>query len=192
MEANSKSAAEHLHNTRLENTTSVPADQRQEPISNIPIIATQVSWVGPCVAIVLQLAVAAVIVIFAFAGVWLQHNAESASSISLIPTAVRVSYLTWITVLATLISSFASGQIQTLWLLHILQRPTFKTVTLHERRQTSVLVGQGGLLNKAKAWPIAITFLITGLTTTAIVAGLSLSNDNCEFQLRNLLNNFLR
>ena len=189
MEENSKSAAEQLlHNTRLENPTNEAADQRQMSLSNIPIIVTQVSWIGPSVAIVLQLAVAAVIATFAFVDVWLQHNAETVIQAS-IPNAARVGYITGITVLATLISSFTSGQIQALWLLHILMRPTFKTVTLHERRQTSVLIGQAGLLNKVKAWPISVTFLITGLITTAIVAGLSFSKDNCEFQLRNLLNN---
>jgi len=169
------------HNTKSGiNRSQLSAGREEEPLSNIPTTPIEVSWLGPSFAVILQLVAAAVIAIFAFVGIWLQHDAETFGQPP-IPTAARIGYITGLTVLATLIASFTSGQIRTLWLIYILKRPRSEPLAPRDRRRTSALVGQARLLDKVKAWPISITFLITGLITTAIVAGLSLSDDNCEF-----------
>ena len=154
-------------------------DIEKERFCNVPIIAPKVSWILPCVAVLLQVAVALLLAIIAFVGVWVQHDAETAIQLP-ISTPVRVVYITTITVLATLISTFTSGQIRTLWLREVLQNPGTRAGTLHQRKYATDLVGQADITQKAKTWRVSATFLITGLTTTAIVAGLSFQDGTCK------------
>lgn len=159
-----------------------PREPEKERFCEVPIIAPKASWILPCAAVVLQVVVALLLAIVALVGVWAQHDPEAAS-FQPISTTVRVVYVTTITILASLISTFTSGQIRTLWLREILHSRSAATgsVTLHQRYYLTNLVGQAGIVQKAKTWRISVTFLISGLITTAIVAGLSFQDDTCKY-----------
>jgi hypothetical protein len=163
--------------TRVENPTDDAASRASVPFSTIPIIAPKVSWKGPCAAILLQLAVSAILVVFAFVGVWFQRNTHPQPPI---PTATHVVYVTSITILATVVSSFTAGQIWTLWLLGVLKGPSSGPFTPYKGRQATNLVGHASRDDMAETWPITITFLVTPLITTAVVAEVSISNDTSK------------
>ncbi len=176
MPSKTASTTEHLNWEPLREDGNTGEMER---FCNVPIIAPKTLWIWPCVAVILQVIVALLLAIVAFVGIWIQHNAETVTQ-QPISTAVRLIYVTGITILATLISTFTAGQIRTLWLRDVLESLGPGDVTLHQRRHTTDLVGQAGLTNMARTWRISVTFLITGLITTTIVAGLSFQNDNCK------------
>ena len=72
-EAISKNTAER-HQTRLETTTDGTVDQEVPSFANVPIIAPEVDWLVPVVAIFLQLTVVISLAVFAFVGVWVEPN----------------------------------------------------------------------------------------------------------------------
>ncbi|KAF8849772.1 hypothetical protein BDZ45DRAFT_809702 [Acephala macrosclerotiorum] len=166
------------HESLHEERSATESEQGWERTCNVPIFSPKVSWILPCTAVLLQLAVALLLAIVTFVGVWVQHNAQTTIIQQPVSTSVRLGYVTGVTVLATLISTFISGQIRTLWFRNLLPNTGTESVTVRQRWFATELVGQAGIADKWKTWPVSITFLLSGLITTTIVAGLSFQNVN--------------
>lgn len=148
--------------------------------SYVPIHNPKPSWFGPCAAIALQLGVVILLIVTICHGIWLEDNGNYIAFTPL-STAVRTIYVTGMTLLATIVSSYTSNQLRTLWLREVVGIVQVDVPPVHSRRTVAVLLGQGNTSDSVKVWPTSLSLLITGLITTGIVAGLSLSNENCKF-----------
>jgi hypothetical protein len=115
------------------------------------------------VAFLLQLAVAIFLVVIVCVEVNIRHPGA-------LSNAQHNLYVAGITLAATLIAKYTTSEIRKLWILHTAsKRP-------ESHGHLSVLIGLGSFHSQVHLWPISSSFLITGLITTAIVAGLNLSN----------------
>jgi hypothetical protein len=85
---------------------------------------------------------------------------------------LHILYVTGMTLLATLVSAFTTGQIRFLWCAKFASDK--KLVTSGQKRNhAAVLAGLGDMLDSIRYWPISLSFLIIGLITTSIVAALT-------------------
>ncbi|PVH75089.1 hypothetical protein DL98DRAFT_536878 [Cadophora sp. DSE1049] len=83
-------------------------------------------------------------------------------------------YVTTLTILATLCAAFSSSQIRHLWLRHVdIQLASLNGDFSAVNSEWRTTLGVSGILEGLQRWHIMSTFLISGLITTAIVAGLS-------------------
>ena len=141
----------------------------------------------PLVAIILQLAVISIILVFGFTGVWFQHDGNDLQSP--VSRAVRLGYTSTVTVLTTLLTSFTIGKIKTLWFLSYIKSGS---TSLSTTRKTTNLLGQASLRNKIRDWPITLTMLFAGLITTAVTTGLNIQSEPCELLDKLLASSSLR
>jgi hypothetical protein len=109
-------------------------------------------------AIAIDLAVVAFLIVVVFIDIYITRP-------GLLSTRVHALYVTGTTIVATVIASLASGQLRTLWL------GTIRHDISHRKENTLLAIGKWR--DQLRYWPITVSFLITGLTTTAIVAGIT-------------------
>ncbi len=84
---------------------------------------------------------------------------------------IHLVYITFLTVVATLVTTFTTGVIRKLW-FHCSAFLTNDN-SHFTRSSIRVLAGLGELVDHFRAWRISLTFLLAGLITTSIVAGLT-------------------
>jgi len=157
-------------------------------LSSIPIIDSKLSFIGPSLAIFVQIAIPIFLIIIVFKGMWLEHDANT--GYTPLSNGVHAIYVTAIALLATLVSSFTVRHIRRLWLQIILNEMEAESATRLQRRQSTVLISLGGFRDNAKSWHIWVSLLISGLVTTAIVAGLSLSEAKCKSLIFQFMRNY--
>jgi hypothetical protein len=132
----------------------------------IPTPTEPPSHVQAVIAIVIQ---ACVVILLAIL-VWIKVYIKKPGNLS---NDSRILYVTGITILATLVSSNTSGQIRRLWVRRYLSSAEDDENLEWKRAWAATVVGLSSLLDSIKCWPVSVSFLISGLITTAIVAGLS-------------------
>ncbi|KAH8747828.1 hypothetical protein F5882DRAFT_490977 [Hyaloscypha sp. PMI_1271] len=96
------------------------------------------------------------------------------TTFGLLSSHTKSIYVTGLTVLATICAAFSSAQIRHLWLRKIdvqLATPGIDFSTINTRWRTAL--GVSSLSEGLQRWHITCSFLISGLITAAIVAGLS-------------------
>jgi hypothetical protein len=96
------------------------------------------------------------------------------TTFGLLSSRTKSIYVTGLTVLATICAAFSSTQIRHLWLRKIdvqLATPGIDLSAVNTRWRTAL--GVSSVLEGLQRWHITCSFLISGLITTAIVAGLS-------------------
>ena len=122
------------------------------------------------VAVMLQLAVIVVLIVFNIVPVWIQKPQKwEGNSLS---NTDRLLYLTGTTILATIIASFTIGQIRRLWFAVALS--TKNTATLDRKLgHARTLIGLASLKEMSRYVFATVSFWLTGLMTAAIVAGIS-------------------
>lgn len=84
----------------------------------------------------------------------------------------RTIYAAAITLLATLVSAFSVGQIKQLWLKRI---DTLSSIGRYTklRKNNATLIGLSSVSEKFGVWEVSLVLVISGLSTTAMVAGLN-------------------
>ena len=128
---------------------------------------SQKDFVFVYAAITIQVITAAFLIVATFTNIPIQYDGSLSPS-------DRSLYVTGTTVIASVISVFTSTQITRLWLSKLLPHPRFaKTVPQARLEKVWSLLGIGEYLHQFKYWTFNGSFLITGLITTAIVAGIS-------------------
>jgi len=123
----------------------------------------------PILAIFLQTIIIAFIIVSLSIDVYIRRPGSLSDRIHFL-------YITGITVLATLISAFTSGQIRHLWALKLAGDSDHGSI--RKAKQMATLVGLGSAFDSIKFFPISLSFLITGLITTSIVASLTPTSVN--------------
>jgi hypothetical protein len=115
-------------------------------------------------AILLQLAISILLLVFIKTDVFVDSWAGSSSTF-------RLLYVTLLTILATLITSFTTGSIRKLW-FHI---HAFRSNdnSLSSSSSIRVLAGLGELPDQFKGWQTSLTLVFASLITTSVVAGLT-------------------
>ena len=142
---------------------------------------TTLSYLGPYAAIVLNLAVIAFLVI----AVVIDIPIRSPGSLS---TTDHTLYITSTTILATIIANFNSSQIRLLWLSNIISRHALNgNASSPGIRRARTLLGLADWLDQLKLWRISLSLIITSLTTTAIVAGITPSSNSVFRSTRTFL-----
>jgi hypothetical protein len=98
------------------------------------------------------------------------------ASIGQLGTREKSIYVTGLTVLATLCASFSSSQIRYLWLkkVDIQIASDVDLVVVNPVWRTALTIST--LAESCQQWDTSLSFLISGLITTALVAGLTPSN----------------
>ena len=162
------SVARMLKDSKLELSTTnqvAQAEDRERFVAAVfsSLYGSSYVW-GPIAAILLQLAIIVLLLVVLRTEIFVDNWASSSSSIHLV-------YVTLLTVLATLITSFTTGSIRKLWF----HRSAFLSGDSSSSTESSikVLVGLGALADQFKGWQVSMTFVFAGLITTSIVAGLT-------------------
>lgn len=119
------------------------------------------------VAIIIQIITAAFLIVVVFVDVPIRHR-------GILSNSDRSAYVTGTTIVASLISVFTSTQIIQLWLSKLLPNPKY-AITVPQGRLDKAwsLLGIGKILHQFRYWTFNGSFLITGLITTAVVAGVT-------------------
>ena len=115
------------------------------------------SLLAPYGSIGVELGVLAFLITLVFIDIYIAHP-------GIISTRVHALYITGTTILATMIAKYVSGQTRVLWLENIGNDPS---------HWTNILLAVGKFRDQFRFCSITVSFLITGLTTTAIVAGIT-------------------
>lgn len=127
---------------------------------------------APIVAIFLQLATIVILIVVLFVEIFVDGWADSGSNIHLI-------YITFLTILATLVTTLTAGAIRNLWF----RRLAFLWQKSGPSTQSRIkdLTGLGGFADQVRGWEVTLSFVVVGLITTSIVAGLTPRSVTCEF-----------
>lgn len=124
------------------------------------------------IALILQLAVIAILIVFNITTVWIQKPKGYATALS---NTNRLLYLTGTTVLATIVTTFTTGQIRRLWFSLAVSTENIAApdrVLGHAR----TVIGLASFQEQAQHFYATASFWIIGLMTAAIVAGISATN----------------
>ena len=138
---------------------------REEPDTPRPVDKTKsiLIWLTlPLNLVIIGILVAAVFVPFKL------------TTIGLLSSETKSIYVTGLTALATICAAFSSAQIRHLWLRKIdgqLATPGVDISAVNATWRTAL--GVSSAWEAVRRWHMTCTFLISGLITTAIVAGLS-------------------
>lgn len=132
-----------------------------------------ISRLSALVALVLQLTIIAVLIVFNIVPVWIQKPKGYGDNF--LSDTNRLLYLTGTTVLATIIASFTTGQIRRLWFSLAVSTENAaapEPILGHAR----TVIGLASLREMARHVSTTASFGLAGLITTAIVAGISATN----------------
>lgn len=131
-----------------------------------------ISRLSAVAALILQLAVIVILIVFNVVTVWIQKPKSYATALS---DTDRLLYLTGTTILATIIASLTAGQIQRLWFA--LAVSTDK-VAAPDRKlgHARTVIGLASLGEAVRHFSTTASFWVVGLMTAAIVAGISATN----------------
>ncbi|KAE9365694.1 hypothetical protein N431DRAFT_487642 [Stipitochalara longipes BDJ] len=113
-----------------------------------------------CLAVIaMQFAVICFLATVPFVDIWIAYP-------GVLSNQLRTLYVTLTTIVATLIAFTATAQIRKLWLEQLQQNP-------RNLRRTATLLGIGSWKDSFKFWRITVASIMTGLTTTAMIAGIT-------------------
>jgi len=132
------------------------AEGRQEFVASVfPSLHGSSSIWGPISAILLQLGIVALLLVVLKTEIFVDSWATSSSN------SIHLVYITLLTVLATIITSFTTGSIQKLWFY----RSAFLSSDSSLSTETSikVLAGLGAVIDQLKGWQVSLTFVFAGL-----------------------------
>ena len=115
--------------------------------------------VGCLTVIAMQFTVVCFLASVPFVDVWITYPGALSNQL-------RTLYVTLTTIAATLIAFTTTAQIRKLWLEQLQQNPT-------NLRRTATLLGIGTWKDSFKFWRITFSSIMTGLTTTAMIAGIT-------------------
>ncbi len=150
-----------------ESKSEEPNDLESTEYPFIPVVSVEAKWLGPLLAVFLQTAVIAVSLTTTFCGVYLRHP-------GLLSTKDQFLYITGITILASLVTSYTIGITRKLWVARlIVGEPSAISFPAQQRRQASTAIGLARFKHQLQSWHISLSFLIMGLGTASIVASLS-------------------
>lgn len=135
-----------------------------------------ISRLSAFIALILQLATIVILIIFNVVPVWIQKPQSYAGTF--LSSTNRLLYLTGTTILATIVASFTTGQIRSLWFSLALSKKDAPASggTLGRAR---TLIGLASLREQSRHFFISASFWLAGLVTTAIVAGISATDFPC-------------
>jgi hypothetical protein len=149
------------------------AEGRQEFVASVfsSFRGSSGIW-GPISAILLQLGIVVLLAVVLKTKIFVDSWAGSSNSIHLV-------YITLLTALATIITSFTTGSIRKLWFY----RSAFLSSDSSSSTESSikVLAGLGAVIDQLKGWQVSLTFVFAGLITTSIVAGLTPRAVTCRY-----------
>lgn len=135
-----------------------------------------ISRISAFIALILQFATIVILIVFSVVPVWIKKPQVSAGTY--LSSANRLLYLTGTTILATVVTSFTIAQIRGLWFSLALSKEDAPASgrTLGRAR---TLIGLASLREQSRHFSITASFLLAGLMTTAIVAGISATDFPC-------------
>lgn len=152
-----------------------------QAVTPIPLNAFKPSRFAPVFAIIILLATTGSLAAIAFAeiefGFYPALIGDGRIGVGILPTWVAEMYIAGITVMATVISIFTTGQIRRLWVYSKFRREAADDQ--NSRRQFSVLLGLGSWKDQAKTWHISLSFIFASLITTSIVTGVAPKTRSC-------------
>jgi len=122
-------------------------------------------------AIILQLSITALLAVVISVDIFMDNWTVPGSSTTVI-------YITFVTILATLVTSFTTSAIRSVWFSHTVTLSTKSGPAVTSR--IKVLVGLGSVKDQFKGWQVSVIFLLAGLLTTSIVAGLTPRSIVCK------------
>jgi hypothetical protein len=125
----------------------------------------RLSIMWPWAAILLQIAVITLLICPICFPIYIR-------SPGVLSSADHTLYVTGITIFATLVTTYTSGQIRKLW-VYISATPSNVESSLSKPREIGVLIGLAPVIDQISLWPISLAILLGGLITTAIVTGLA-------------------
>jgi hypothetical protein len=155
-------------------TTEAEATNESHQLAHTTItdFKPSVSRVSALVALILQLVIIVLLIVFNVTTVWIQKPGSVAKALS---DTDRLLYLTGTTVLSTIIASFTIGQIRRLWFsFAVLTESTAAPALLLGHART--VIGLASVKEQARHVYATASFWLVGLMTAAIVAGLSATN----------------
>jgi hypothetical protein len=113
-----------------------------------------------CLAVIgMQFVVICFLATVTFVDIWITYP-------GVLSNQLRTLYVTLTTIAATLIAFTSTAQIRKLWLEQLQQNP-------RNLRRTATLLGIGSWKDSFKFWRITFASIMTGLTTTAMIAGIT-------------------
>jgi hypothetical protein len=120
----------------------------------------------PILAILLLVAVIATLIGFLSKPFYIAIGSMSVKS--------HLLYVTGTTVLATLVTTYVTGQIRILWVYECLRRGLgMESRAYRFERRVCLLIGLGKFQDNVRNPQIPFVYLVAGLITTSIVAGLT-------------------
>lgn len=122
----------------------------------------------PFIAILLQLAVISFIIISICVKIYIRQ-----AGLGTLSTSDHILYVTGITVLATLVSTQATGQIRHLWFRKTVLTEECIEASNRKTGRAAAVAGLGSIWDSVKYWPITLSFLVVSLIMTSIVAALT-------------------
>ncbi|KAF4635843.1 hypothetical protein G7Y89_g2258 [Cudoniella acicularis] len=131
-----------------------------------------ISRLSAIVALILQLVIIVILIVFNVVTVWIQKPKAYATDLS---DTDCLLYLTGTTVLATIIASFTTGQIRRLWFSLVVST---ENAAAPDRMlgHARTVIGLASLWEEARHFSATASFWLVGLITAAIVAGISATN----------------
>jgi hypothetical protein len=155
-------------------------DTNENGIQKAPIaiadLDSQNSRPSAFIALALQLVTVVILIVFNIVPVWILKPETYGTSY--LSSTSRLLYLTGTTILATIVSSFTTGQIRSLWFSLALSKEDVSAAdrTLGRAR---TLIGLASLKEQSRHFFITASFWLAGLMTAAIVAGISATDSPC-------------
>ena len=153
------------------------------PVSTVETIVT-------IATIILQLMVVVLLIVVMTVDIFLDTWADAENNI-------HVVYITFLTALSTLVTTTTIGQIRKHWSkrsIHELEpspsRPYIDQSPLVSRLLN--LTGLGDLTDWLRGWQVSLSFALTGLITTAVVAGLTPRPISCKSRFKHNLERMMR
>lgn len=138
----------------------------------VPLPSSSKGWVF--FALILQGLTIALLVVFSRVDVWITKD-------SVLTNTSRAGYVTAITIIGTLISTYTSSQIRKLLVTRFASTGTDGRAPLPKAvRMLAVAVGLGSLSDSFTFWFLPLSFTACGLVTAAFAAALTPSIVSCK------------
>lgn len=168
-----------LNQQPIQNNTDRNDSTRKTQIT-ITDLNRPISRLSASIALLLQIAIIAILIIFNLVPIWIQKPQSGQTNFFSISSTDGLLYLTGTTILATIVTSFTIGQIRSLWF-----SLAVSGTDLSESRETlgraRTLIGLASFREQFRNSFSTASFWIAGLVTTATVAGISATYSPCSW-----------
>ncbi len=120
----------------------------------------------PILAFLLLVAVIAILIAFLAKSVYITIGSMSVKT--------HLLHVTRTTILATLVTTYVTSQIRDLWVYECLRKSqAMESLAYRLERRVCLLLGLGNFQDNVRSPQILFVYLVAGLITTSIVAGLT-------------------